>query len=530
MKIKGTKSVSLGKIFIKRAIVLILIFCLIATALSAFYIEGEKRYYDERTSDTVASFARKIETDYDELTYEEITTWLAMYANTLEGTTCAVNNDATVMLYNYTRQEMIAASDYSVITLAKGVGEWYEEQTGQEYPIKSANTIRIVVDKNIGKSLHEAIHTEKYGPLTSVLLSADGAYLCDGRFYISSYDVVVGDQVVASIDAELPEEARQSAYFEADDRFNIIVAGSGSEDYSYSTLLKVAASYTEENGFDTSFVDGDYIFKKSFFLQSEGDDSIALVALYKENYIDGWASWRGYADWFPSVTNAKVLAFFYVVAVMLALVVAFITAYVTSVREKAHMAAVQYQKDMTAGLAHDLKSPLMVISGYAENLKENVHTEKRERYASAIMDNVSYMNELVGDVLSLSKVEDGTYKPAKSELELVAILRECAKKYEPAIAEKKLLLSVNGECTLNADRRLMKRAMDNLLNNAIKYTPEGGKINIQADRGGIVLKNDSQEKQKNGLGLSLVENICKLHGFKLTTQNTKDTFTARIDV
>jgi len=361
-------------------------------------------------------------------------------------------------------------------------------------------------------------------------LSADGAYLCDGRFYISSYDVVVGDQVVASIDAELPEEARQSAYFEADDRFNIIVAGSGSEDYSYSTLLKVAASYTEENGFDTSFVDGDYIFKKSFFPQSEGDDRIALVALYKENYIDGWASWWGYADWFPPVTNAKVLAFFYVVAVMLALVVAFITAYVTSVREKAHMAAVQYQKDMTAGLAHDLKSPLMVISGYAENLKENVHTEKRERYASAIMDNVSYMNELVGDVLSLSKVEDGTYKPAKSELELVAILRECAKKYEPAIAEKKLLLSVNGECTLNADRRLMKRAMDNLLNNAIKYTPEGGKINIQADRGGIVLKNDSQEKQKNGLGLSLVENICKLHGFKLTTQNTKDTFTARIDV
>lgn len=66
-----------------------------------------------------------------------------------------------------------------------------------------------------------------------------------------------------------------------------------------------------------------------------------------------------------------------------------------------------YRIETTNAMAHDLKTPLTAISGYAENLLSQVQVDKREYYAKAILSNIEYMDQMIHDILELSKSEDG---------------------------------------------------------------------------------------------------------------------------
>ena len=84
----------------------------------------------------------------------------------------------------------------------------------------------------------------------------------------------------------------------------------------------------------------------------------------------------------------------------------------------------EYRRNMTSALAHDLKTPLTAIMGYSENLKNNVHSEKRDYYADAVIENVRYMNEIITGTLELAKIEKQDTKLNKTDVDMAALANE----------------------------------------------------------------------------------------------------------
>ncbi len=210
----------------------------------------------------------------------------------------------------------------------------------------------------------------------------------------------------------------------------------------------------------------------------------------------------------------------------------------------------EYRRNMSNALAHDLKTPLTAIYGYAENLKNNVHSEKKDYYAEAVLENVNYMNSIIENTLELAKLENGSADSKPESINLAAMSAELFEKYRPVAEEKGIKLSIKGKTTVTADKETVSRAIENLISNAVRYTVENGTIEINADEKIFVmintcdksLKGDTEifckpftkaDKSRNdrrgsGIGLSLVKNITALNklGFEVKAENGK--FTAAI--
>lgn len=210
----------------------------------------------------------------------------------------------------------------------------------------------------------------------------------------------------------------------------------------------------------------------------------------------------------------------------------------------------EYRRNMTSALAHDLKTPLTAIMGYSENLKNNVHSEKRDYYADAVIENVRYMNEIITGTLELAKIEEQDNKLNKADVDMVALANELLSKYKADFDDRSIAVSVNGKCTVKADRELIARAVENLISNAVKYTSDGGKVEITANEKQFIICNSCDEKltgktenfckafgkadtsrsdrKGSGMGLAIVKNIALLHKFKLEAAASGGKFTAKI--
>lgn len=227
---------------------------------------------------------------------------------------------------------------------------------------------------------------------------------------------------------------------------------------------------------------------------------------------------------------------FIIAVILLSALFCFITAKITYARLKAQYDIEDYRKTLMNTMAHDLKSPLMSISGYAENLKESVHSEKREHYAAAIMNNVDHMNRIISDILSLSKTENGNVVLNKTELNVEEVIRDCLKKYELQLGERKLQTEIVGALNLRADQTLFTEAMDNLIGNAVKYADSDSLITFTLNKKSIGITNQCSAEIKDvnellkpfvtgnenrsnkggsGLGLAIAKNIMDLHKFDL---------------
>ena len=209
-----------------------------------------------------------------------------------------------------------------------------------------------------------------------------------------------------------------------------------------------------------------------------------------------------------------------------------------------------YRVEMTNTLAHDLKSPLTAISGYAENLCSNVHTEKKDYYANAILDNTKYMNDIIDNVLELSKVEVGKIKLEKSEFDIIELAESLCAKYKLQLDDKKIKLNLSGNAVINADKNKITQAVENLISNAVKYTDEGGEITVTANSKSFKVSNTCKDAEKlnfkeivkpfikgdnsrsgrkgTGLGFSIVKNIVELSGYKFKVYNDNGKFTVEI--
>ncbi len=240
----------------------------------------------------------------------------------------------------------------------------------------------------------------------------------------------------------------------------------------------------------------------------------------------------------------------YISLIIATLALAVVTTNVSYMNQKNFYEMDQYRRDITNTMAHDLKSPLMVISGYAENLMEQDLTQKAQHFTKSIMENTEYMNRLIEKSLELSKVESGNYKLHKEDLNLREIAQELINGYMSQLEQRSLEIQMRGECVLNADKISMREVLDNLIGNAVKYAMEGSVIEIDlSDKACEVsnlstiefdmnikdlmkpfVKGDNSRtgKKGSGIGLTIAKNLCEQQGYALDVDCKDGTFIAKV--
>ena len=248
----------------------------------------------------------------------------------------------------------------------------------------------------------------------------------------------------------------------------------------------------------------------------------------------------------------RLLAGIGLLIVLFSALIAFLWAKVSYTRLKAGYDVEDYRRNLMNIMAHDLKSPLMSISGYAENLRDNLHTENQEYYSEAILNNVQYMNGIIESVLSLSKAEQGNVVLKREAFPVSEKLQELVKSQESRLQEKGLKVELAGELVVEADKVLFEQVLYNLLDNAVKYASNNGIIRVmisaekisfwnlcEADLRAVsdtlcnpfVVGDTNRGGRKgSGLGLAIAKNICELHGFTLELVCEEGSFEAKIKI
>lgn len=201
--------------------------------------------------------------------------------------------------------------------------------------------------------------------------------------------------------------------------------------------------------------------------------------------------------------------------------------------------AEENRRQMISHLTHQLKTPLAVIHGYAEGLREHIAEEKRDHYVEMILSETERSDKMVLEMLDLSRLEAGKVKLSRDQVSLLALAQHMVEKLEKPVAEKQLQVEflTQEEGLITADESRMAQVMENFFTNAVKYTPKGGWIQVELERGRreitFTLKNqsqplaqeelskvwdpfyrakDAQTEEGTGLGLAIVKTIIELHG------------------
>ncbi|MBP5577946.1 MAG: hypothetical protein J6X56_00465, partial [Ruminococcus sp.] len=247
----------------------------------------------------------------------------------------------------------------------------------------------------------------------------------------------------------------------------------------------------------------------------------------------------------------KMYCIFVALFFLLLTLIAFLICWRKNVKNKAQYAFEDYQRALTNNLAHDLKTPLAVIGGYAENLMEmrkDCGDEKELKYLASIMQNVSYTDEMIAKTLKLSETEQ-INKLNKTKVDIKSLAERSAEKYRTVLEERSINLKIEGGAEITADEDTLMAAVENLISNAVKYTRDGGEIRITADKKHFTVVNDAAEnvdtkdllmpfvkgdkarsdKTSSGLGLAIAASAAAQNGFKVKINCKDKRFTAAIE-
>lgn len=232
---------------------------------------------------------------------------------------------------------------------------------------------------------------------------------------------------------------------------------------------------------------------------------------------------------------------------IIALVLAFILSLTQHIINKTRYAFEDYQKALINNLAHDLKTPMTAIGGYAENAKKDLDKGASERIASfldAITENVFYVDSVVNRTLELNHINK-IREVKKEPVQMHKLAETSIEKYTLILDEKNITVELKGECEIMADRTTIESAIENLISNAVKYTAENGKIQITADKKSFTIINDtttnvdthdlimpfvkgdkSRNEKSSGIGLAIVQSAADLSGLKFTISSSEKQFKA----
>ena len=143
------------------------------------------------------------------------------------------------------------------------------------------------------------------------------------------------------------------------------------------------------------------------------------------------------------------------------------------------------RRELIANVSHDLRTPLSIIQGYVETMmmkKESMTDEERDRYLSIVFNSSDKLSKLVSQLFEYSKLEAKEIEPQKEPFFISELAQDVKAKFEMLAEEKGIDLHLQMDDALPmvfADVALVERVIQNLMENALKFTPGGGEITLE---------------------------------------------------
>jgi two-component system cell cycle sensor histidine kinase PleC len=206
------------------------------------------------------------------------------------------------------------------------------------------------------------------------------------------------------------------------------------------------------------------------------------------------------------------------------------------------------KSEFLANMSHELRTPLNAIIGFSEIMESRLFgalgSDRYDEYVRDIRKSGGYLLAVINDILDMARIEAGRVTLQKSDVALDLVVQEAVRQHEPAIAQKKLSFTseVSPSLRLEADSHALFQILSNLLDNAVKFTPEGGRVairvkpvngavNVFVEDTGIGIPPEKIDRigrpfeqvegdmarsyQGSGLGLAIARSLAELHGGSL---------------
>lgn len=211
------------------------------------------------------------------------------------------------------------------------------------------------------------------------------------------------------------------------------------------------------------------------------------------------------------------------------------------------------RRELVSNVSHDLRTPLASMLGYVDTLllkNDQLDPEERRHYLEITRKHTQRLGRLIGDLFELSKLDAAAVRPTLESFSLAELLQDVSQEFELDAERAGIALRVEtggDSAQVRADIGLMQRVLENLLRNALKFTPSGGSVTIrlapQSDAVRVAVsdtgcgiepddldhifdrffhsrRNGSTGEPSSGLGLAIVKRILDLHGSRITVRSS----------
>jgi two-component system cell cycle sensor histidine kinase PleC len=214
------------------------------------------------------------------------------------------------------------------------------------------------------------------------------------------------------------------------------------------------------------------------------------------------------------------------------------------------------KSEFIANMSHELRTPLNTILGFSKLLKEHagrrLSDDEIVQYASLINDSADHLLAVVNDILDISKIQSGTYALDAFEVDIAVVLRDCLEAARPLAAEAGVELVPRIAFSLplvRGDDTKLGQIFNNLISNAVKFTPSGGTVTVEVleqGNGGVMVsvrdngvgmteeevsvalepfgqvdRARTRWREGAGLGLTIAKSLDELHGGELLITSVK---------
>lgn len=216
------------------------------------------------------------------------------------------------------------------------------------------------------------------------------------------------------------------------------------------------------------------------------------------------------------------------------------------------------KSEFLANMSHELRTPLNAIIGFSEIMEARLFgelgSERYNEYVRDIRSSGGYLLAVINDILDMARIESGKLNLEKTEISLDLVVAEAARCHRDAMERKRLafVCDVGPELRLEADSHALFQILGNLLDNAVKFTPEGGRIairvrpapgalNLYVEDTGIGIPREklgrigrpfeqvegemARSYKGSGLGLAIARSLAELHGGSLRVRSVMGTGT-----
>lgn len=207
----------------------------------------------------------------------------------------------------------------------------------------------------------------------------------------------------------------------------------------------------------------------------------------------------------------------------------------------------EQRKHLFADTAHELRTPLAVIQGMVEGMLDGVYP-KDEAHLAPLLDQTRIIARLLNDLQTIATAEAGVLVLHRTETDLAALIRDVVASFAPGAERNGVDLgAVTAMPAISLDPERIRQVLDNLVANALRYTPAGGSVRIEADQGeagvrvsvcdtGRGMTPDqlshiferfvkSADSGGSGLGLAIARSLVEAHGGTITAESAPGTGT-----